>query len=107
VETRTVEHGGSVIEATDDGREVLVTIDDVEVRKTFPSMMHALDYAKRRITLRNRRTNAPVKRPPPDYTAERTEHTRRSEADAARRIWEEFGIIYCETQVVPEHHKEH
>lgn len=69
--TRTVEHGGHSIEVAQCGREWCVTIDGVEKVRTkagervpFYSAMEALDWARRRITARNRRTTHVTVRSP-------------------------------------------
>lgn len=55
MQTRTDSYGGAELEATETDGVWVVTIDGKEVRKNFPSAQLAMDYARRRVTLRNRR----------------------------------------------------
>lgn len=51
--TRVFEHGGKTIEVTACGHEWFATIDGAEMAKPFPSASHAIDAAKRKVTLAN------------------------------------------------------
>lgn len=52
--TKTVEFMGSTIEVAEVGGEWCVAIDGDEMARTFPTSSHALDAARRRVTLRSR-----------------------------------------------------
>lgn len=75
--TKTVEHGGATIEVAACGREWCVTIDGVEKTRTkdgehvpFYSAHEAMDWARRRVTARNRRTTGrTIRRAEPDEDA--------------------------------------
>lgn len=53
--TKTESYAGSEIEVTEVDGTFVVAVDGIEIRKTFHSSALALDYARRRVTLKNRR----------------------------------------------------
>lgn len=52
--TRTTEFMGTTIEVAEMGGEWYAAIDGDEMSRTFPTASHALDAAKRKVTLRSR-----------------------------------------------------
>lgn len=97
--TRAVEHAGSTIEAAELGGAWYVSIDGRESSRSFPTATHALDWARRRVTARNRRASQ-AERPTRECTGawsfdeERSYYRRQHERELAwrQRLLAEHGL---------------
>jgi hypothetical protein len=84
---RSIEHAGASIEAAEVNGEWFVTIDGTEVKQSFRSAALALDYARRRVTLRNRRSTRQrsARAVAHEDTPEETERRARERFEAFRK----------------------